>query len=57
MAAAVALTRDMLNAKPPDDGHRLNILITSYTHIGIAVYRNSSGKSEGTVWRTQDSSN
>ena len=47
----------MLNEKPPDDGHRLNILSASYTHIGIAVYRASSGKNAGTVWLTQDFSN
>jgi uncharacterized protein YkwD len=50
---AVLLTQDMLNEVPPDDGHRLNILSTSFTHIGIAVYRDSSG----TVWLTQDFSN
>ena len=47
---AVTLTQDMLNEQPPDDGHRLNILSTSFTHIGIAVLRGSSG----TVWLTQD---
>jgi len=50
---AVTLTKDMIAEKPPDDGHRLNILSTSYRHIGIAVYRDSSG----TVWLTQDFSN
>jgi hypothetical protein len=50
---AVTLTRDMLNEQPPDDGHRLNILSSTFTHIGIAVYRDSSG----TVWMTQDFSN
>jgi uncharacterized protein YkwD len=50
---AVALTQDMLNEKPPDDGHRRNILSSSFTHIGIAVFRDSSG----TVWLTQDFSN
>jgi uncharacterized protein YkwD len=50
---AVALTQGMLNEKPPDDGHRLNILSSSFTHIGIAVTRDSSG----TVWLTQDFSN
>jgi uncharacterized protein YkwD len=52
-AAAVGLTQAMLNEKPPDDGHRLNILSGAFTHIGIAVYRDSSG----TVWLTQDFSN
>jgi uncharacterized protein YkwD len=50
---AVALTRDMLNEQPPNDGHRRNILSSSFTHIGIAVVRDSSG----TVWLTQDFSN
>jgi uncharacterized protein YkwD len=50
---AVGLTRSMLNEKPPDDGHRLNILSSAFSHAGIAVYRDSSG----TVWLTQDFSN
>jgi uncharacterized protein YkwD len=50
---AVGLTQAMLNEKPPDDGHRRNILSRSFTHIGIAVFRGSSG----TVWLTQDFSN
>jgi uncharacterized protein YkwD len=50
---AVGLTQSMLNEKPPDDGHRRNILSSSLTHIGIAVYRDGSG----TVWLTQDFSN
>jgi len=50
---AVGLTQSMLDEQPPDDGHRMNILSTAYTHIGIAVYRDSSG----TVWLTQDFSN
>jgi uncharacterized protein YkwD len=50
---AVGLTQSMLNEKPPDDGHRLNILSGTFTHIGIAVYRDGSG----TVWLTQDFSN
>jgi RNA polymerase sigma factor (sigma-70 family) len=51
--SAVGLTQDMLDEQPPNDGHRLNILSSTYTHIGIAVYRDSSG----TVWMTQDFSN
>ncbi|MGH3174730.1 MAG: CAP domain-containing protein [Streptosporangiaceae bacterium] len=50
---AVGLTQAMLNEKPPDDGHRRNILSSSFTHIGITVFRDSSG----TVWLTQDFSN
>jgi uncharacterized protein YkwD len=50
---AAGLTQSMLSERPPDDGHRLNILSSTFTHIGIAVYRDSSG----TVWLTQDFSN
>jgi uncharacterized protein YkwD len=50
---AVGLTQSMLNEQPPDDGHRMNILSSAFTHIGVAVYRDSSG----TVWLTQDFSN
>jgi uncharacterized protein YkwD len=50
---AVSLTQSMLNEQPPDDGHRMNILSSTFTHIGIAVYRDS----KGTVWLTQDFSN
>ncbi len=47
---ATALAQSMLNEKPPDDGHRLNILSSTFTHIGIAVGRDGAG----TVWMTQD---
>jgi len=50
---AIGITQYMLNERPPDDGHRLNILSSAFTHIGVAVYRDSSG----TVWMTQDFSN
>jgi uncharacterized protein YkwD len=50
---ATSLTQAMLNEKPPDDGHRRNILSSSFTHVGITVSRDSSG----TVWLTQDFSN
>jgi uncharacterized protein YkwD len=50
---AVGLTQDMLNEQPPNDGHRRNILSSSFTHIGIAIDLDSSG----TVWLTQDFSN
>ncbi len=50
---AVGLTQSMLDEKPPNDGHRQNILSSTFTHIGIAVYRDGSG----TVWLTQDFSN
>lgn len=47
---AVTLTQDMLNEQPPNDDHRKNILSPSFTHIGIAIYRDPSG----TLWLTQD---
>jgi uncharacterized protein YkwD len=50
---AVSLTQSMLDEQPPDDGHRQNILSSAFTHVGIAVYRDSAG----TVWLTQDFSN
>ncbi|GAA1877179.1 hypothetical protein GCM10009753_00210 [Streptantibioticus ferralitis] len=50
---AVSLTQGMLDEKPPNDGHRQNILSSSFTHIGIAVHRDA----QGTVWLTQDFSN
>jgi len=50
---AVGLTRDMLAEQPPDDGHRLNILSSAFTHIGITIQRSANG----TVWMTQDFSN
>ena len=50
---AVALTQDMLNEKPPNDGHRLNILSSTFTRIGITIRRSA----DGTLWMTQDFSN
>ena len=50
---AVGLTQSMLDEKPPDDGHRLNILSSAFSHVGISVFRDNSG----TVWMTQDFSN
>ena len=50
---AKELTTAMLNERPPDDGHRKNILSSAFHHIGIAIFRDS----HGTVWLTQDFSN
>ena len=50
---AKELTRAMLNERPPDDGHRKNILSSAFHHIGIAIFRDR----HGTVWLTQDFSN
>ncbi|MGW2630999.1 sigma-70 family RNA polymerase sigma factor [Streptomyces chattanoogensis] len=49
-SAAVGLTQSMLNEKPPNDGHRQNILSTAFHHVGIGVHRDA----KGTVWLTQD---
>jgi len=50
---ALTLTQDMLNEKPPDDGHRLNLLSSAFTHVGIAIIWSGNG----TVWMTQDFAN
>ena len=50
---AVALTQDMLAERPPDNGHRLNILSSTFTKIGIAIYRAGNGM----MWMTQDFAN
>ncbi|MFJ1767595.1 sigma-70 family RNA polymerase sigma factor [Amycolatopsis sp. NPDC088138] len=47
---ALGLTQSMHDEKPPDDGHRRNILSTSFTRVGISVTRDA----RGTVWLTQD---
>jgi uncharacterized protein YkwD len=50
---AKELTAAMLNERPPNDGHRKNILSSAFHHIGIAIFRDR----HGTVWLTQDFSN
>jgi uncharacterized protein YkwD len=47
---ALGLTRSMLDEKPPNDGHRKNILSKSFKRIGIIVIRDA----KGTVWMTHD---
>lgn len=51
--AAKGINQSMFNEKPPNDGHRRNLLSKSFTHIGIDVIRDS----HGTVWITQDFTN
>jgi uncharacterized protein YkwD len=48
--AAKGLNQSMFDEKPPGDGHRKNLLSSSFTHIGIDVIRDS----KGSVWLTQD---
>ncbi len=50
LAAAKGLTMAMYNEKPPNDGHRRNLLSSGFTMIGIDVVRDA----KGTVWLTQD---
>jgi len=50
---ALVLTKDMLRERPPDDGHRRNLLSSAFRHVGIAIFRDR----HGTVWMTQDFSN
>ncbi|WP_143686846.1 CAP domain-containing protein [Streptomyces sp. TLI_171] len=47
---ALGLTRSMLAERPPNDGHRRNILNPAFHHVGIELLRDSSG----TLWMTQD---
>ena len=47
---ALGLTQGMIDEKPPNDGHRKNILSKSFTRIGISVIRDA----RGTVWMTHD---
>jgi uncharacterized protein YkwD len=43
----------MLAEKPPDDGHRQNLLSTSFHHIGVAVLIDA----KGLAWVTEDFTN
>lgn len=49
-AGVQVIEQDMLNEQPPDDGHRLNLLNTSYHRVGIGIYIDS----KGIVWITED---
>ncbi len=50
VAMAESLTASMLAETAPNDGHRRNILSSSFHHVGISLYRDAGG----TVWMTQD---
>jgi uncharacterized protein YkwD len=43
----------MLNEQPPNDGHRRNLLSSSFHRIGIGIYLDSRGY----VWVTEDFTN
>jgi uncharacterized protein YkwD len=43
----------MMGEKPPDDGHRRNLLSKDFNRIGISIYIDSSN----TLWLTEDFAN
>jgi uncharacterized protein YkwD len=47
------LHKDMMGEKPPDDGHRRNLLSKDFHRIGISIYIDSSN----TLWLTEDFAN
>jgi uncharacterized protein YkwD len=47
---ALGLETAMYNERPPNDGHRLNILSTAVHYVGIDIYLDSRGK----LWLTED---
>jgi len=49
-AALQLIEQYMLNEQPPDDGHRVNLLNTSYHRLGIGIYIDRTG----IVWVTED---
>lgn len=50
-SAALTLERIMYNEKPPNDGHRQNILSKSYRDVGIDIYLDTTHHK---LWLTQD---
>lgn len=50
-AGVLALQDSMYNETPPDDGHRRNILSSSFTEVGIDVIEDTT---HGKVWLVTD---
>jgi uncharacterized protein YkwD len=50
-AGVLALQKAMYNEKPPEDGHRENILNAKFVHVGIDVINDSA---HGKVWLVTD---
>lgn len=48
--AATGITDLMLAEKPPDDGHRRNLLSPAFTRIGLSIVHDDRGQ----TWMTQD---
>lgn len=44
------IEQSMLNEQPPHDGHRQNLLSSSFHRVGIGIYVDGSGR----VWVTED---
>lgn len=51
VSGALSLHQAMMNEKPPDDGHRQNILTTSGNIVGIAIVIDPRN---GMLWLTED---
>ncbi len=49
-AVKTNIEQGMLSEKAPNDGHRRNLLSTSYHHIGIGIYIDT----KGLIWVTED---
>ena len=50
-AGALSLQDLMYNETPPNDGHRRNILSSSYTEVGVDVVEDSA---HGKIWLVTD---
>lgn len=48
---ALTLHQDMMNEKPPDDGHRQNILSPIATLVGVSILID---RQHGELWLTED---
>lgn len=44
------IEQTMMGEQPPDDGHRQNLLSTSFNRVGIGIYIDA----QGIVWVTED---
>jgi len=49
-AGVQKIEQSMLAEQPPDDGHRLNLLNSSYHRVGVGIYIDGNGL----VWITED---
>jgi uncharacterized protein YkwD len=52
-AVKTNIEQGMLNERPPNDGHRRNLLSTSFHRVGIGIYIDS----KGIIWVTEDFTN